>query len=739
MRSASNATQSPLAAYPGTPEKHAVILGGGNPPDDKWLGKVADEFECATLFVWHDGDAHRVAQAKSTHQLPLTEEAMLRVASLLCGEGRAQPGDQVRLHNGAEWRQVKALACDPPVLAERETVLSEVGLDSWAEAENAGAIRDLVISLRSQTGVIPFVGAGASATFRYPMWGEFLEGAAAEAERSKVTALVKAGRFEDAAQCLVESDRDAFYARIRDAFGRRPSLNATTAYESAASRLAMLAPGPIITTNFDPVLETIFEQVGRPFTLEHLVLGRAEPARVVAALQENRTSLVKLHGDATHPQSMIFTALEYNEGYGTEESPGPVEHLASVVYTNRPLLFLGCSLENDRTLKSLKNVHARNRYLTHYAILAARYRTRKQNQRSQELGQSGIRVLWYRPKEYGQITVLLDLLVQRTAVDVLRAAVTESPPPPPTNSSFPAASGVGDWWSSLAGDHLDSVADALLGGRLAFFLGAAVHPRRMLGRQFYEKICEMANVPWPSRDRADAAQHVADIDRERLSAYVGEIVRTHYTTASAIHRFLAAIPPILRERGQPPLLVLTTNYDTVLESAFTDAREPYHLFLYNHDGVHAGKFLHRKPDGTEHVIRMPAAIREPLQPGSIIVKMNGGVDPQGRWPDSFVVASRDFEELSTRVAEVLPRVVWDGLRARSLLFWGHGLREPDVRALTRRLRLHRNVPVSWAVQLNGADTEYWRDVAGIEIIDADLGVYLERLWSVLLRRLTPST
>ncbi|HYQ46314.1 MAG TPA: SIR2 family protein [Polyangiaceae bacterium] len=725
-----------LSAYPGTQHECAVVLGDAAPPEDKWLPKVAEEFGCATVFVWRDGDSYRVVQAPSAQQTPFTETTMRRVASLLAAEGRVQLGEPVLLSSDAESVELEAPVCDAATLAERETVLTEVGLDAWARAENAEVIRDLVISLRSQTGVIPFVGAGASAPFRYPMWGEFLEGAAAEAQRSKVADLVNAGRFEDAAQCLVDTDKDAFYREIRDAFATRPTLNATTAQESTASRLAMLAPGPIITTNFDPVLETIFEHVGRPFTADHLVLGRAEPARVVAALQENRTALIKLHGDAAHPPSMIFTALEYDEGYGTEESPGPVEHLASVVYTNRPLLFLGCSLENDRTLKSLKNVHARNRYLRHYAILAARYRTRKQQLRSKELEESGIRTLWYRQKAFSQIASLLDVLVQRTAVDVLRAAPAASPPPP-LNRGFPTASGVGDWWSSLAGGHLDSVADALLGGRVAFFLGAAVHPRRMLGRQFYEKICELANVPWPSRDRADAAQHVADIDRERLSTYVGEIVRTHYTTPSAVHRFLAALPPMLRERGQPPLLVLTTNYDAVLESAFADALEPYHLFLYNHDGLHAGKFLHRMPDGTEHVIRMPAAIREPLQPGSIIVKLNGGVDPHGQWRDSFVVASRDFEELSTRVPEILPRVVWDWLKERSLLFWGHGLREPDVRALTRRLRLHRNVPASWAVQLNGADVEYWRDVAGIEIIDADLGVYLERLWAILHQRLAP--
>jgi hypothetical protein len=136
-------------------------------------------------------------------------------------------------------------------------------------------------------------------------------------------------------------------------------------------------------------------------------------------------------------------------------------------------------------------------------------------------------------------------------------------------------------------------------------------------------------------------------------------------------------------------------------------------------------------------IRTPAAIRGELT-APAIVKLNGGIDPLGRWPESFVVASSDFEELSTRVPDLLPQVVWDALRTRSILFLGHGLREPDVRAIIRR-RKREEAPMSWAVQLGKAEADipYWR-VAGIELIDADLSVYVDRLESALDRRGSPT-
>jgi len=38
-----------------------------------------------------------------------------------------------------------------------------------------------------------------------------------------------------------------------------------------------------------------------------------------------------------------------------------------------------------------------------------------------------------------------------------------------------------------------------------------------------------------------------------------------------VHRFLAALPPRLRERGVPHQLIVSTSYDLALERAFVEA------------------------------------------------------------------------------------------------------------------------------------------------------------------------
>ena len=65
------------------------------------------------------------------------------------------------------------------------------------------AIESIVESLRSPTGIIPFIGAGMSHDYGAPMWGDFLElAASSDNERAQVKRLIDEGKYEDAAQVL---------------------------------------------------------------------------------------------------------------------------------------------------------------------------------------------------------------------------------------------------------------------------------------------------------------------------------------------------------------------------------------------------------------------------------------------------------------------------------------------------------------------------------------------------------
>ena len=74
-----------------------------------------------------------------------------------------------------------------------------------------------------------------------------------------------------------------------------------------------------------------------------------------------------------------------------------------------------------------------------------------------------------------------------------------------------------------------------------------------------------------------------------------------------IHRFLASLPPLLREHRAPQQLIVTSAWDDTLERAFADAGEPLDVVAYLAVGPDRGRFLHRSADGDVEVIRVPNA------------------------------------------------------------------------------------------------------------------------------------
>ena len=178
----------------------------------------------------------------------------------------------------------------------------------------------------------------------------------------------------------------------------------------------------MLTTNFDQVLEQVFKAAGRPF--EDVVVGPS-PDKTVAAIHLNRQTLLKIHGDAQDRTFRVFTEQEYCKGYEASAAQEvTLSSLAWLWFTNRPLLFLGCSLEKDRTVRVLGEIHNRLPGLRHYAVLATYYSSRRREQREKRLRELGISPLWFAPGKFGQIEELLGDLVR---ANLHQAAVSAKP------------------------------------------------------------------------------------------------------------------------------------------------------------------------------------------------------------------------------------------------------------------------------------------------------------------------
>jgi hypothetical protein len=218
-------------------------------------------------------------------------------------------------------------------------------------------------------------------------------------------------------------------------------------------------------------------------------------------------------------------------------------------------------------------------------------------------------------------------------------------------------------------------------------------------------------------------------------------------TITPIHEFLAHVPGALREAGKLPLpppkeggypLVLTTNYDDLLERAFDAVREPYELCVYVADAKtenERGRFRHREPDGTFRTLTEPESELDiSLDKCTVILKIHGFVDrdrTRSKPEDSYVITEDHYIDYLTRtdLAQLLPPKLLTRLTECHFLFLGYSMRDWNLRAMLQRLWSERAESWdSWAIQLAPPTLERksW-ELRGVQILEIDLDTYLAGL------------
>jgi len=192
---------------------------------------------------------------------------------------------------------------------------------------------------------------------------------------------------------------------------------------------------------------------------------------------------------------------------------------------------------------------------------------------------------------------------------------------------------------------------------------------------------------------------------------------------TTLHRFLAGLPALRARRGlEPsPQLIVTTNYDDLLEQAFEDAGEPFDLLYYLAQGErqagkrrNQGRFVHLSPDGERRIVRTPKKyVDVSPQARTVIMKIHGAVrvDPD---EDSWVITEDHYIDYLTRtnLSELIPVKLLDKLLSSNLLFLGYAMRDWNLRVMLHRIWTQRDSSwESWAVQLEAdeLDRRLWAD------------------------------
>jgi len=332
-------------------------------------------------------------------------------------------GDSYRLEASEVLFWADRDAYNNELVLWRDGIVQETHRDAVELIEQSHQVPifcDLVAAIRRHR-IVPFVGAGLSQSCKtkdgtpaFPLWGKALSDLASRIpghDQGQFSVAHARGDYIAAAQCLWEADETQVRNYIRNMFDK--SLCEKDKISGAALLLPKISRGCVITTNFDAIIESVMG----PF--EGYMHGLQPGNRFVPKLMRGDRCILKLHGDAEDHQSFVFTAQQYLAGYGNPfDFSKPLPRSLRQIFISESLLFLGCSLEQDRTLALFDQVaqsgRDRNEHFElpdHFAIVPEPDILAGRSVKEARLAKLNIRPLWYPSGQHIFVERFLNLAI----------------------------------------------------------------------------------------------------------------------------------------------------------------------------------------------------------------------------------------------------------------------------------------------------------------------------------------
>jgi NAD-dependent SIR2 family protein deacetylase len=257
-----------------------------------------------------------------------------------------------------------------------------------------------------ETGaVVPFIGAGLSVAGGFPSWKDHLrqQGRTAGIDKIHIEDLLGNGQYETVIEEIENiRGRDVLTQKIRDVFSRAGNITNTTLL------LTELFSDTVITTNYDRLIEQAFDT------------GQENAFQVINGLnalekpESDRVTIIKLHGDIKNPTRCILSKNQYDAAYGGDQLDMtlPIPKLLSYYYKNSSLLFLGCSLNNDRTIqvfRAAKVAIGDAATQQHFSIEQAPEDGQEIVARNAHLANLGITAIWFEKGSFDYVDSILRL------------------------------------------------------------------------------------------------------------------------------------------------------------------------------------------------------------------------------------------------------------------------------------------------------------------------------------------
>jgi hypothetical protein len=318
------------------------------------------------------------------------------------GEAVFSPSDVLRTDRIAYQAEFRSWVYDTWLEGNRsrlETILKY--------NNNRQRFNDLLGPFQSSS-LVPIVGSGMSADSKLPTWKDFLEQLRCRTSMTQALLLdlLGKGKYEEAVEQIAGLlGKNQFDELIEH--GLRIEDRAQVA--GPVRLLPQLFTKLAVTTNLDDVLEYVYDSASLPFA--HKLYG-SEIERYRQLHARGERCLLKIHGDCRSSRGRVLSVEEYEQAYGYGATP---RDALLRVYSNYALLWLGSSLNTDRTMQvAIELATVDNKLPKHFAFMQRPWSDDQHRDRERFLTDRGIYPVWYDGDHSIDIEALLIGLLDKT-------------------------------------------------------------------------------------------------------------------------------------------------------------------------------------------------------------------------------------------------------------------------------------------------------------------------------------
>lgn len=195
---------------------------------------------------------------------------------------------------------------------------------------------------------------------------------------------------------------------------------------------------------------------------------------------------------------------------------------------------------------------------------------------------------------------------------------------------------------------------------------------------------------------------------------------------SPLHTFLASI--------NHPLLIITTNYDDLIERAFLEQGRKFDVVVHTTDPSIGDRVIWMAYGSKSPVEISPNKLDIDLKNVTVIYKMHGAIDRQFPQRDQYVITEDDYIDFLVRMTKnkAIPAIFAEPFQSSHFLFLGYSLRDWNLRVILNRIQSELRRPsdvTSWGIQYKPSlmERKFWQK-RGVEVYDLLLNEFVQELY-----------